>query len=173
MTNLSVKWIVISIRHKNFLVRHLMKIKGLHETHLNVRNLDVSIKFYRDVLELPLAHVIPARKIAFFWLPTPEVGMLGLWETGVSPVAVRSHFAFSVDVSEIENCVSWLKSRDLIPTDGEKSIDEPLVHTWMPSASVYFLDPDGHSLEYIAKLSDEPRADLDNMPLSAWRKLKA
>jgi lactoylglutathione lyase len=73
-----------------------MKIKGLYETHLNVRNLDVSIKFYRNVLELPLAQVIPARKIAFFWSPTPEVGMLGLWETSASPVTVRSHMLLTL-----------------------------------------------------------------------------
>jgi lactoylglutathione lyase len=149
----------------------MMKIKGLYETHLNVRDLSVSIAFYRDVLGLPLANVIPARKIAFFWTPSPEVGMLGIWETGSSPVNIRSHFAFNVDVVEIENCVSWLKSKDLKPTDSESAIDEPIVHTWMPAASVYFSDPDGHSLEFIAKLPDQPRANLGNMALSAWRRL--
>lgn len=148
-----------------------MKIKGLYETHLNVRDLDASIKFYRDVLELPLANVIQTRKVAFFWVPTPGVGMLGLWETGSSPVMVHSHYAFNVDVTEIEKCVAWLKSKGLKPTDGEKPIDEPIVHTWMPAASVYFLDPDGHSLEYIAKLPNKSRPDLDMMSLSAWRKL--
>jgi lactoylglutathione lyase len=149
----------------------MTKIKGLYETHLNVRDLDVSIAFYRDVLGLPLANVIQARNIAFFWTPSPEVGMLGIWETGSSPVTVRSHFAFNVDVAEIENCVSWLRSKDLEPTDGEKPIEEPIVHSWMPAASVYFSDPDGHSLEFIAKLPDQPRTDLGNMSLSAWRRL--
>ncbi len=148
-----------------------MKIRGLYETHLNVRDLGVSIEFYRNVLGLPLANVIEARKIAFFWTPSPEVGMLGIWETGGSPISVRSHFAFNVDVAEIEKSVAWLNSKCLVPTDSEKPIDEPIVHPWMPAASVYFLDPDGHSLEFIAKLPDQPRADLGRMSLSAWRKL--
>jgi len=29
----------------------------------------------------------------------------------------------------------------------------------MPAASVFFRDPDGNQLEYIAMLSDEPRPD--------------
>ncbi len=149
------------------------EIKGLYETHLNVRDLGVFIEFYQNVLELPLANVIQDRKIAFFWTPSPDVGMLGLRETGVSPIKVQPHFAFNVDVVEIENCVSWLRSKSLVPTDGEKQIDEPIVHPWMRAASVYFLNPDGHSLEFIAKLPDQPRADIDRMSLSAWRKLNA
>ena len=41
------------------------------------------------------------------------------------------------------------------------------------AASVYFDDPDGHSLEYIALLDDAPRPDLGTLPLSAWRRLHA
>ena len=32
--------------------------------------------------------------------------------------------------------------------------------SWMPAASVYFRDPDGHMLEYLAMLDEEPRRDL-------------
>jgi len=41
----------------------------------------------------------------------------------------------------------------------------------MPAASVYFDDPDGHSLEFIAMLPEPPRADLGIVSLSAWRRL--
>jgi hypothetical protein len=40
----------------------------------------------------------------------------------------------------------------------------------MPAASVYFDDPDGHSLEYISVLPDAPRPDLSGrVKLSEWR----
>jgi hypothetical protein len=38
-------------------------------------------------------------------------------------------------------------------------IDEPVVFPWMPAASVYFDDPDGHSLEYIALLPHPARPE--------------
>ncbi len=44
--------------------------------------------------------------------------------------------------------------------------------SWMPAASVYFDDPDGHSLEFITMLPDRPRPELGMIPLSEWRSLQ-
>jgi lactoylglutathione lyase len=38
----------------------------------------------------------------------------------------------------------------------------------MPSAQLYFRDPDSHSLEFIALLDDAPDPNFIG-PLSAWR----
>jgi GNAT superfamily N-acetyltransferase len=38
--------------------------------------------------------------------------------------------------------------------------DEPSVIGWMPAAAAYFRDPDGHLLEYLAMLDDDPRPHL-------------
>jgi lactoylglutathione lyase len=46
---------------------------------------------------------------------------------------------------------------------------EPSVIGWMPAAAVYFRDPDGHQLEYLAMLDDEPDPDRGIVPWSAWR----
>jgi len=35
-------------------------------------------------------------------------------------------------------------------------VNEPSVIGWMPSAQIYFRDPDGHMLELISILSDKP-----------------
>jgi len=51
---------------------------------------------------------------------------------------------------------------------GEKTI-EPSVIGWMPSAQLYFRDPDGHSVEFIALLDDTPDPNFIG-PLSAWQK---
>ena len=63
-----------------------------------------------------------------------------------------------------------LRSRDVTCQNflGEKTV-EPSVIGWMPSAQIYFSDPDGHSLEFIALLDDAPDAKFIG-PLSAWRK---
>ncbi len=51
-------------------------------------------------------------------------------------------------------------------------IDEPEVIPWIPAASVYFQDPDGHSLEYIAMFPEAPAPAEKQMPLSEWRNLQ-
>lgn len=150
----------------------MIPIRGLFEAHLTVSDLDRSIAFYRDVLGLPLAHVIPARNVAFFWVPASDRAMLGLWCHGTSPLLMRLHIAFDVALDDVIASVGKLRAAGLAPLSltGEP-IDEPVVLSWMPAASVYFTAPDGHSLEYISMLAETPRPDLGTMPLSQWRAL--
>jgi catechol 2,3-dioxygenase-like lactoylglutathione lyase family enzyme len=140
----------------------IVPIRGLFETHLTVSDLDRSIVFYRDVLGLPLAHRVPARQVAFFWVPTSDKAMLGLWSIGTSPLRMRLHIAFAV---------AALRRAGLVPRSGDGApIDEPIVLSWMPAASVYFDDPDGHSLEFISMLDEPPRPDQGFMSWSEWRR---
>lgn len=150
----------------------IVPIRGLFEAHLTVSDLDSSVRFYRDVLGLPLAHRIPERQVAFFWVPTPERGMLGLWSLGTSPLRMRLHIAFQVELPDVFRSVQALLSAGLTPLDagGGSPIEEPQVLCWMPAASVYFDDPDGHSLEFIAMLDEQPRPALGRMPWSEWRR---
>ena len=39
---------------------------------------------------------------------------------------------------------------------------------WMPSAAVYFRDPDGHLLEYVAMLEEPPHPELGVVAWSVW-----
>lgn len=152
----------------------VVPIKGLYEAHLTVSDLDRSIRFYRDVLGLPLAHTIPERHVAFFWVPKPETGMLGLWSIHSAPMSMRLHIAFSVELPDVEAAVGSLRAAGLTPrrAGNGPEIREPVVLTWMPAASVYFQDPDGHSLEFLAMLPGRPRPDLPWMSLSEWRALQ-
>ncbi len=45
---------------------------------------------------------------------------------------------------------------------------EPSVIGWMPAAALYFRDPDGHLLEYLAMLEEDPRRDLGIVSWSEW-----
>ena len=148
----------------------VVPIQGLWETHLTVSDLERSVAFYRDTIGLELAHRVPARGAAFFWIGVPRQAMLGLWSLGTSPLAFRLHFAFQVTLETAIASVAALRAAGLAPRSGTRyPIDEPEVLPWIPAASVYFDDPDGHSLEYIAMLPEPPRPALDRMPLSDWR----
>ena len=82
---------------------------------------------------------------------------------------MRSHIAFRVGADKIDGIIAKLRAAGIAARD-----PEPVVHCWMPAASIYFDDPDGHSLEYIAMLPDAPRPDLaGTVTLSAWRQRQA
>lgn len=148
----------------------MIPVRGLFETHLTVRDLDTSVAFYRDVLHLPLAHRIPERAVAFFWAGEPGHAMLGLWGIGSSPLALKLHVAFAVALADVLAAPDALRAAGVTPLGfGGEAADEPSVLAWMPAAAVYFRDPDGHSLEYLAMLPDAPRPDLGILPWSAWR----
>ena len=152
----------------------IVPISGLFEAHLTVSNLDRSVHFYRGILGLEVAHVIPERHVAFLWVGAPGQAMLGLWSIHSSPMQMRLHIAFRAGLAQVEAAVPALRSAGLTPRSGGNTpIEEPVVLTWMPAASVYFDDPDGHSLEYLCMLPDVPRPDLGRMPLSEWRRLQA
>ena len=144
---------------------------GLFEAHLTVSDLDRSVAFYRDVLGLELAHTFPERHAAFLWIGGPGAAMLGLWSVHSSPLFMRLHVAFRVALPQIEAAVPALLATGITPrsSGGGPEIGEPVVIAWMPAASVYFDDPDGHSLEYLCMLPDAPRPDLGRVSLSAWR----
>lgn len=139
-------------------------IRGLFETHLTVRDLDRSIAFYCDVVGLALAHRVPERNAAFLWIGGRGRGMLGLWSIGTSPLTQRLHLSFDVTLDDLLAAPAKLRAAGVTPRDG----DEPVVIAWMPAASVFFDDPDGHSVELIAMLPDEPRSDVSWIPYSRW-----
>ena len=39
---------------------------------------------------------------------------------------------------------------------------------WMPAAALYFRDPGGHLLEYLAMLEENPKPDLGIISWSEW-----
>ena len=145
------------------------RIAGLYETHLTVADLSRSIAFYRDVVGLELAQVFDERRIAFFWIGDRKIGMLGLWETGSGPLAMRLHLAFTMSLEGVLASAAALKAKGVQPLgiSGQKA-DEPEVIGWMPAVSQYFADPDGHSLEYIAVLDEPADAGFGVRPYPEW-----
>jgi lactoylglutathione lyase len=136
------------------------KVDRLFEAHLSVADLEASIAFYRDRVGLELAHVVPARQAAFFWIGARGNGMLGLWAAGFSPQKTTMHIAFAAALGDVVSALGALASAGIVALDFfGKPTHEPVVLAWMPAASIYFRDPDGHLLEYIAMLADPPRPE--------------
>ncbi len=149
-------------------------IKGLYEAHLPVRDLKRSIEFYTS-LELELAYETP--KLAFFWI-TKGQSWVGLWETDKVETPYHPslrHIAFHVDREAIRNAKSWLAERGIEGRTafGFSPEEQPLVLSNRPytHAAVYFHDPDGNSLEFIAPLHLESGKDFDMMSLEAWDRM--
>ena len=129
-------------------------------------------RFYRDVVGLTLARTVPERHVAFFWIGQPRQAMLGLWSTLTSPMGMELSLRVPGQLETVVASVAALRDAGLQPMSGAgEVIDEPEVIAWIPSASVYFRDPDGHSLEYIAMLPEAASPEMKNMPLSRWRSL--
>jgi catechol 2,3-dioxygenase-like lactoylglutathione lyase family enzyme len=148
-------------------------IKGLYETHLYVENLERSIDFYKNVLGLEYCHHEEKRRIAFFWIGKPKEYMLGLWEKPKNEIQQR-HFAFRCELDDVlHHSVTWLKQRNLEPYNFLKDdTEKPMVFAWMPAIAIYFDDPDGHVLEFIAVLEGEARPELGVISYEEWLKIK-
>jgi lactoylglutathione lyase len=144
-------------------------VKGLFETHLTVGDLERSVAFYRDVVGLPLALDMPERGAAFFWIGRPGEAMLGLWTTGSAPIGLSLHVAFATSLESVLAAGDRLSALGVTPLSFfAEAANEPSVIGWMPAAAVYFRDPDGHLLEYLAMLDDEPDPDRGVTTWSGW-----
>jgi lactoylglutathione lyase len=144
-------------------------VGGLFEAHLTVADLGRSVAFYREVVGLPLALELPERAAAFFWVGQPGEGMLGLWSLGSAPIGVSLHVAFKAALEDVLDACDRLRSSGITPLSFfATETSEPSVIGWMPAAAVYFRDPDGHLLEYLAMLDAPADPEGRIVPWSQW-----
>ncbi|MFD2741901.1 MULTISPECIES: VOC family protein [Sphingobacterium] len=144
-------------------------IKGIYETHIQVSNLEKAIAFYTQVLGLTIGHVEDERRVAFLYMPANDkTSMLGLWEE-TNNVHTR-HFAFHCDKDFIlHQAVDFLQNHKLQPYNFLKDGSvQPMVFSWMPAIAIYFNDPDGNSLEFLALLDGKPQPNLGVLSYEDW-----
>ena len=140
-------------------------------------DLERSIAFYVDKLGFELGIASPDGQGALLlYSEGASRWMLGLFR--VDAIAHRHpaeyHISFRVSAMDVNEMIPFLQDRGIEPAHPSSSpmegrMTEPIVHGWMPAAAVFFRDPDGHLLELIAELTDEPRPDFVYRPLSEWR----
>jgi catechol 2,3-dioxygenase-like lactoylglutathione lyase family enzyme len=147
-------------------------VSGLFEAHLSVSDLNRSVAFYRDVVGLTVAYEVPERGAAFLWIGVPGESMLGVWALGSAPIALSLHVAFRTSVENVLHACQRLRAVGVTPLSFfTEETDEPSVIGWMPAAAVYFRDPDGHLLEYLAMLDTPPRPEAGIVAWSSWANL--
>jgi lactoylglutathione lyase len=134
----------------------------LYETHLPVANTQIAQDFYTTVVGLPFAYRDPTRDIIFLWAASKEQGMIGLWGPNTTygqknGITRKCHLGFAVSFDELLAAIKKLNGWGIETLSfGEHQTHEPTVIGWMPSAQIYFPDPDGHMLEFISILPDPP-----------------
>ncbi len=144
-------------------------VGGLFEAHLIVSDLDRSIGFYGETVGLPLAMHDPELGAAFFWIGGVGKSMLGLWTSGPAPITLSLHVAFATSLADVIGANDRLRQLGVTPLSFYATeADEPSVIGWMPAAAVYFRDPDGHMLEYLAMLNDRPDPERRIWTWSDW-----
>jgi lactoylglutathione lyase len=144
-------------------------VNALFEAHLTVRDLGESVAFYRDIVGLELGSWEAELGAAFFWIGAPGESMLGLWAGGSGPTSLLTHVAFAAALDDVLDAPERLRGLGVTPLSFfTKEADEPSVIGWMPAAAVYFRDPDGHLLEYLAMLDEPPSADRGIVAWSDW-----
>jgi len=150
----------------------------LYETHLPVADTEIAKDFYSEIVGLPFAYRDPTRDIVFLWAASKEQGMIGLWGPNTAygredGIARKCHVALAVSLNQLLAAIKKLSNHgvETLGFGGHKT-NEPSVIGWMPSAQIYFRDPDGHMLEFISILPDAPDPTFVGL-YSEWKKLTA
>ncbi|MFJ2479989.1 fosfomycin resistance glutathione transferase [Pseudomonas sp. NPDC087598] len=110
-------------------------LTGLNHLTLAVTDLNRSLAFYRDVLQL---------RVEATWDAGAYLSLPGLWlclsldpKRDAQASADYTHYAFSLGASDFPLFVEQLKAANVQEWRDNRS----------EGASFYFLDPDGHKLE--------------------------
>jgi catechol-2,3-dioxygenase len=118
----------------------MIRIRGIYEIAIPVKELSKAETFYRNVLGLEVGLRDETRK----WLFLRAGGAAGMIVLQEKPHAWQSqHFAFAVSDSELDEAAVELQERGVL-------VDGPYLNDWMPARSLYFSDVDGHQLELCA-----------------------
>jgi catechol 2,3-dioxygenase-like lactoylglutathione lyase family enzyme len=134
-------------------------IRGLSHQAINVKDFEVSRKFYVDILGMDVLY----RDAMHIFLKVGEaenfgiLALLGTPKSGPAPVDPRErqgsaygHFGFRAGSSE-----EVFEFAEHLKANGVQIIKGP--YTRKDGSSVYFLDPDGYTLEYLY-LVEDPKA---------------
>jgi len=119
-----------------------VRVRGVYEVAIRVRDLKKAQAFYCDILGLEVAARDEKRPMVFL-RAGGAAGMVVLQEDqGAWP---SQHFALSMTESDLEEAARTLREHGI-------SVRGPVFHEWMPAKSLYFPDPDGHQMELCAPL---------------------
>jgi catechol-2,3-dioxygenase len=128
------------------------EVVALAEVVLNVKNLDASMRFYRDTLGLEVIGTPPGKPApVFLKAGEPQVGvpqmvvLVPLPQDSGSFARPRTlhHLALEVPEERFEETKARLEKEGFSLRSGE----HPVIRSW----TIYLDDPDGNEVEIIAK----------------------
>jgi lactoylglutathione lyase len=91
--------------------------------------------------------------------------MLGCGSSGRATRAQAAPGRSRVALEDVLGAPARLRDREVTPISFFGGVtDEPSVIGWVLAAAVYFRDPAGHQLQYLAVLAEEPGAEVGVMP---------
>jgi len=120
----------------------MVAIRGVYEVAIRVKDLPRAEAFYREILALEVGLRDERRP----WLFLRAGGNAGLVVLQQDPGQwPPQHLAFTISDADLDQAAAVLRSKGV-------AVEGPIVIPWMPARSLYFSDPDGHSLELCAPL---------------------
>lgn len=169
-----------------------MKTKGINHLALVCRDMAETVKFYTEVLDMPLIKTVAlpdggqhfffdcggGSSVAFFWWPELPAAAPGIASVKAFPsepksaVGSMNHVAFHMDGAELEASISRLQAAGVevtVPVVVNHD-DSPMgvareMHPGVFVRSVYFTDPNGIMLEFAANTRELGKAsDITHAP---------
>jgi catechol 2,3-dioxygenase-like lactoylglutathione lyase family enzyme len=135
----------------------MLRVGGVLETALYVKNLERSLQFYKAVFDF--AVIASEERICALQVADRQVLLLIKEGASVRPRATPGgtvpgtdgsgnlHLAFWVSASELEEWERWLRERG-VAIESKVTREKSGESFWLQaSQSLYFRDPDGHVLE--------------------------
>jgi catechol 2,3-dioxygenase-like lactoylglutathione lyase family enzyme len=172
-----------------------MKTKGINHLALVCRDMAETVKFYTEVLDMPLIKTVAlpdggqhfffdcggGSAVAFFWWPDVPAAAPGIASVAKFPdepksaVGSMNHIAFHMDEKELEASIGRLKAAGVpvYPPAVVNHDDSPdgvsrEMHPGVFIRSVYFTDPNGIMLEFAANTRALGRPeDIRHEPMGA------
>lgn len=170
-----------------------MRITGINHLALVCRDMQETVKFYTEVLEMPLVKTVALpdggqhfffdcggdSAVAFFWWPETPAAAPGVASVRRFPsdsktaVGSMNHIAFTVAEGELSACLTRLKAAGVehIPVvvnhdDGPTGVAAEM-HEGVFVRSVYFTDPNGIMMEFAASTKVFDESDVRHAPMGA------
>jgi catechol 2,3-dioxygenase-like lactoylglutathione lyase family enzyme len=171
------------------------EFRGVNHLALVCSDMAQTVRFYRDVLGMPLTKTIDlpggmgqhfffdignGDSLAFFWFPNAPAAQPGIAAAGalpgqgpiVSAHGSMNHIAFDVAPEKFDDYVARLKSKGVTVSAVMNHDDSPWqvsaqVHPGVFVRSAYFFDPDGVCLEIAAWTRAMGPKDVAHDPVTA------
>jgi len=124
------------------------RVKGLGEVSIQVRDLDVMHKFYQEVVGLEVLRRDDDERFVFFKVAEGYGGHsqnLALFEAKntLNPQeSTLHHIALNVALEDFET--------EKMRLEGLGLMINATVHEWLHVRSLYFYDPEGNHMEFVA-----------------------